>query len=100
LSYDGKRYAIPGFVGTLEALDEASERFNRMYEEMKKRVSAVMPMNKKQTKLAQARNLLKQCAGIIEEDLKAQGSCNHAVGICVCGIVRVLEDVQDFLRKP
>lgn len=35
LSYDRKRYAIPRFAGTLEALNKVSERFDREYKDMK-----------------------------------------------------------------
>ncbi len=42
---------------------------------------------------------LKQSQIELKDDLEAQGGCDHSVGICVCGLIRLIEENEAVIKK-
>jgi hypothetical protein len=49
------------------------------------------------TQELQVRAVLAECIELIGQYVQDQGGCDHAVGLCVCGEMRVLESAQEAL---
>ena len=43
--------------------------------------------------------LLRDALPIIEQTIKDCGGCDHSVGICMCGEIKVAEDIEQALKE-
>lgn len=44
-------------------------------------------------------SLLKEARQNLEQDLVDNGVCDHSVNVCVCDLIRLIEDIDAFIAK-
>lgn len=52
--------------------------------------------NQRETKLI---TLLQQCVPELKDSIDAIGGCEHNVGVCCCGLRRLLSDIEGTLKE-
>jgi hypothetical protein len=42
-------------------------------------------------------DMLKDCLGVLEDYIEAVGGCDHDIGICICHLIQLCDEIDEYL---